>query len=207
MEELKHASNVELLSALTGDAAAHELLRRYQRLTDLARASFGELQQVDGVGRSRAAAIKAAFMLAQRLSGEAYPSGVLMDTPERVAEMLREANRLYTVEHLQVILVNTRRRLLSVHNVAQGTLDTVIVAPREVFKLAFQMNAAALILVHNHPSGDPSPSEADIKITRDFIRAGQILKIEVLDHIILGQRTDERPRDFVSLRETGYFTG
>jgi DNA repair protein RadC len=109
------------------------------------------------------------------------------------------------VEHFQVVLLNTRRRLIREEEVSQGTLDTILVHPREVFKLAIAANAAALVLVHNHPSGDPTPSEADIKVTRDLIRAGQLLKIEVLDHIILGRATHERPKDYVSLRELGYF--
>ena len=88
---------------------------------------------------------------------------------------------------------------------SQGTLDTLLVAPREVFQPAIVRRAAAIALVHNHPSGDPSPSEADIKVTRDLIRAGQLLKIEVVDHVILGRRTNERPCDFVSLRQLGYF--
>jgi DNA repair protein RadC len=88
---------------------------------------------------------------------------------------------------------------------SQGTLDRLLVHPREVFKAAIAANAAAVVLVHNHPSGDPTPSEADVKVTRDLIRAGQLLKIEVLDHVILGRATAERPKDFVSLRELGYF--
>jgi len=78
------------------------------------------------------------------------------------------------------------------------------VTAREVFLGAISRRASALILIHNHPSGDPTPSEADIKVTRDLIRAGQLLKIEVLDHVILGRRTEERPKDYVSLRELGY---
>jgi DNA repair protein RadC len=89
--------------------------------------------------------------------------------------------------------------------IGAGSLDMVFVHPRDVFKPVIVFNAAALVLVHNHPSGDPSPSEADIRMTRDIIRAGQLLKIEVLDHLILGQRTAERPRDFVSLKELGFF--
>jgi DNA repair protein RadC len=89
--------------------------------------------------------------------------------------------------------------------ISQGTLDTLLVHPREVFKPAIAANAAAIVLVHNHPSGDPTPSEADIKVTRDLIRAGQLLKIEVLDHIIIGRKTQERPKDYSSLRELGYF--
>jgi DNA repair protein RadC len=104
-----------------------------------------------------------------------------------------------------VVLLNTRRRLIRVETISQGTLDTILVHPREVFKSAIAANAAAVVLAHNHPSGDPTPSEADIKVTRDLIRAGQLLKIEVLDHVIIGRATQERPRDFVSLRELGYF--
>jgi DNA repair protein RadC len=92
-----------------------------------------------------------------------------------------------------------------VERLASGTLDTLLVHPREVFRAAVSSGAAALILAHNHPSGDPTPSEADIRVTRDLIRAGQLLKIEVLDHIILGRRVADRDRDYVSLRELGYF--
>ncbi len=205
MEDLQQASNRELLCALAGRKAADGLANRYGALTDLAQASFDELQLVTGVGRSKAAAIKAAFLLAQRLSRETYPAGVTLDTPERVAGLLREENRMHTVEHLQVVLLNTRRHLIGVEHISQGTLDTLLVSPREVFSPAIARRAAALILVHNHPSGDPVPSEADIRITRDLIRAGQLLKIEVLDHVILGRPTADRPRDFVSLRECGYF--
>jgi DNA repair protein RadC len=128
-----------------------------------------------------------------------------MDNPERIADLLREENRAYPVENFQVVLLNTRRKLIRVEKISQGTLDTILVSPREVFKYAISANAAALVLAHNHPSGDPTPSEADIKVTRDLIRAGQLLKIEVLDHVILGRATAERPKDYASLRELGYF--
>lgn len=206
MEQLEHASNIDLLSTLTGKSAAEALLHQYGGLTSLAQASFDELQHVKGIGRSKAAAIKSAFLLAQRLSKEAYPEAPLLDTPERVADLLREDNRLYLVENFQVVLLNTRRRLIGRINLSQGTLDTLLVHPRQVFRAAIAANAAAIVLAHNHPSGDPTPSEQDIKVTRDLIRAGQLLKIEVLDHVILGRRTAERPRDFVSLRESGFFT-
>jgi DNA repair protein RadC len=101
--------------------------------------------------------------------------------------------------------VNTRRRLIRIDEISQGLLDTLLVHPREVFKSAIAANAAAIVLVHNHPSGDPTPSEADIKVTRDLIRAGQLMKIEVLDHIILGRATAERSKDYTSLRELGHF--
>lgn len=199
------ASAAELLSSIAGKPQAEKLLSRYRTLTELAKASLHELHDIPGVGKSKAAAIKSAFLLAQKLSEERTPEAPLLDTPERVADLLRERNRLYEVEHFQVALLNTRRRLIEVQNLSQGTLDTILVHPREVFSGAITRKAAAIILVHNHPSGDPSPSEADIKVTRDLIRGGQLLKIDVLDHIILGKRTEERPRDFVSLRELGYF--
>ncbi|HOY60484.1 MAG TPA: JAB domain-containing protein [Verrucomicrobiota bacterium] len=104
---------------------------------------------------------------------------------------------------LQVIFLNTRRRMIGMRVLTQGTLDTLLVHPREVFRAAIAAGAAAIVVVHNHPSGDPTPSEQDIKVTRDLMRAGQLLKIELVDHIILGRRTEERPRDFISLREMG----
>lgn len=97
------------------------------------------------------------------------------------------------------LLVNTRRRIKGHHFVSIGTLDTILVHAREVFRAAVIAGAAAVLLMHNHPSGDPSPSEADIKVTRDLIRAGQLLKIDVLDHVIIGQGRE------VSLRQLGYF--
>jgi DNA repair protein RadC len=118
---------------------------------------------------------------------------------------MREANRLNGVEQFQVLLLNTRRRLIRAITISQGTLDTILVHPREVFKAAIAANAAAIVLVHNHPSGDPTPSEADVKVTRDLIRAGQLLKIDVLDHVILGSATKERTKDYASLRELGHF--
>ena len=206
MQLFEQADNTQLLSSLAGKPAAESLMERFGGLTNLAQASFDELQLTRGVGKSKAAAIKSAFLLAQRLSRELYPEGTLLDTPERMADLLREANRSYTVETFQVVFLNTRRRLLAVEAVSQGTLDTILVHPREVFSSAITRRASAIAIAHNHPSGDPTPSEADIKVTRDLIRAGQLLRIEVVDHIILGKRTDQRPKDYFSLREAGYFS-
>jgi DNA repair protein RadC len=98
-----------------------------------------------------------------------------------------------------VLLLNTRKRVKGHHLVSIGTMDTVLVHPREVFSVAVAMKAAAIVVIHNHPSGDPTPSEADIKVTRDLIRAGLLLKIEVLDHVVMGNPKHS------SLRELGYF--
>ena len=134
----------------------------------------------------------------------------IADTPERVVAYLREQIANSTaynsdVESLMVVYLNTRRRPIGWQIISTGTLDTLLVHPREVFKSAIVMNASGIVLAHNHPSGDPSPSEADIKVTRDIIRAGQLLKIELLDHVILGRATPERAKDYSSLRELGYF--
>jgi len=153
MGPLEQANNKELLAHLAGPSVAEELVRQYAGLTDLAQATFDELQNIKGIGEAKAAAIKSAFLLAQRLTRESYAESPLLDTPERVADLLREENRVYTVENFQVIFVNTRRRLIAVQNVSQGTLDTILVHPREVFAMAITKKAAALILVHNHPSG------------------------------------------------------
>ena len=182
-----------------------QLVRKFGSLGAMARASVDDLQTIRGVGRDKAVTLVAAFTLASKMAEELQRELPLLDTPEAVACLLREQNRLKNVETFQVLLVNTRRRLIRVEHVSQGTLDTILVHPREVFKSAIAARAAAVVLVHNHPSGDPTPSEADIKVTRDLIRAGQLMKMEVLDHVILGHATIERPKDYVSLRELGYF--
>jgi DNA repair protein RadC len=184
---------------------AEQMMSKYDSLEALARVSLDELRQIKGVGRAKAIALKSAFTLARRMAQELRAELPVLDNPDRIADLLREENRFYDVEHFQVLLLNTRRKLIRMEHVSQGTLDTLLVHPREVFKGAIAANASAIVLAHNHPSGDPTPSEADIKVTRDLIRAGQLLKIEVLDHVILGSRTHERDRDFVSLRELGYF--
>ena len=206
-------SNAELIAillriGLKGYSAIHiaqQLLVKFGTLDGLARAPLEELRQIKGVGRDKAVTLKAAFTLARKMAAEMRAESPLLDTPERIADLLREESRPQDVEQFRVVLLNTRRRLIGLETISQGTLDTLLVHPREVFKRAIAANASAVVLVHNHPSGDPTPSEADIKVTRDLIRAGQLLKIEVLDHIIIGRRTTERHKDYVSLRELGYF--
>ena len=183
-----------------------QLVQRYGSLDALARASWQDLAKVPGIGPDKAVTLVAAFSLARRLVEEVRADSPVLDNPEAVANLMREETRLRNAEVFQVLLLNTRRRLVGTPvKIADGTLDTILVHPREVFRPAIENNAAAVVLVHNHPSGDPTPSDADINVTRDLIRAGQLLKIEVLDHVILGRATPERPKDYVSLRELGYF--
>src|SRR5579871_6880063 len=184
---------------------AEQMLAKFNSLEKLSRASVADLRQVKGVGRDKAVTLVAAFALARQMARELQQESPTLDNPEAVVALLREENRQYQVEQFTVLLLNTRRKLISVEKISQGTLDTILVHPREVFKSAISANASAIVLVHNHPSGDPTPSESDIKVTRDLVRAGQVLKIEVLDHIIIGCASAERAKDYSSLRELGYF--
>ena len=211
-DALNHAELVGILlrTGLRGANAVEigqQLVQKYGSLGALAQASLDDLQTVKGIGRDKAVTLAAAFALARKMAKELRQDAPILDTPEAVANLMREDTRLRNVETFQILLLNTRRRLIQVAKIADGTLDTILVHPREVFKPAIAANAAAIILLHNHPSGEATPSEADIKVTRDLIRAGQLLKIEVLDHIILGRATRERPKDYMSLRELGYFAG
>jgi DNA repair protein RadC len=182
---------------------ADELVNKFCTLDALARASLENLREVKGIGRDKAIALKSAFTLAARMAQELQSEAVLLDTPEQVADYLRDENRAYEVEHFQAVLLNSRRKLIKVEHISQGLVDSILVHPREVFRGAIAANACSVVLVHNHPSGDPMPSEADIRVTQDLVRAGQLLKIAVTDHIILGHRTPGNSRGYVSLREMG----
>jgi DNA repair protein RadC len=193
------------LKGVSAIQIGEELLQKFQTLTALERASISQLRETKGIGRDKAIALKSAFTLARRMAAELHGEAPVLDAPGCVADYLREQNRSYEVEHFQAVLLNVRRKLIRVEIISQGLVDSILVHPREVFRPAIAANASALVLVHNHPSGDPTPSEADIRVTRDLIRAGQLLKIEVLDHVIIGRRAAENGRDYVSLRELGFF--
>jgi DNA repair protein RadC len=209
-DALSHAELIAILlrTGLKGANAVEigrQLLQKFGTLRALAQASVADLRQVRGIGRDKAVTLVAAFALARQMARELQYESPVLDNPENVVRLLRELNLVKNVETLQVLLLNTRKRLIRVEEVSDGTLDTLLVHPREVFKSAIAANAAAIVLAHNHPSGDPTPSDADIKVTRDLIRAGQLLKIEVVDHVILGRATAARAKDYSSLRELGHF--
>ena len=209
-DALKDSELIAILlrTGMKGQSAiqiGEQILKKFGSFESLASAPLDDIRQIKGVGRDKAIALKAAFTLAKRMAASLRHESPVLDNPDRIADLLREENRGLDIETFQVVLLNTRKRLIRVEKISSGTLDTLLVHPREVFKRAISASAACVVLAHNHPSGDPTPSEADIKVTRDLIRAGQLLKIEVLDHIILGSATQDRARDFVSLRELGYF--
>lgn len=206
-------SQAELLSVVLrtgfkGTSAVelgHHLIHEFGSLEELSRASMDRLRQIKGIGHEKAATLKAAFELARRLTHETRRALPVMDTPSAIANTLRDEMSSLEVERFVVVLLNTRRRLIRVEEISRGLLDSVLVHAREVFRPAISANAHAVVLAHNHPGGDPTPSEADVRTTRDLIRAGQLLKIEVLDHVILGKKTEGQHKDYCSLRELGHF--
>ena len=209
-DALRNADLLAILlrTGLKGRSAiqvAEELVARFGQLKGLATASLDELCTVKGVGRDKAVTLKAAFTLAQRMARELHADLPVMDAPEKVAALLRDEIREHEVEHFHALLLNTRRRLIRREMLSKGTLDSTVVHPREVFRGAIAANASAVVLVHNHPSGDPQPSEADIRVTRDLICGGQVLQVDVVDHVIMGRATAERPCGHCSLRDLGYF--
>jgi DNA repair protein RadC len=177
---------------------AQKLLSRFGSLKGVATASAEELSEMKGIGPAKAAQLKAAVELAKRV--ELYPETerkLIIKTAEDVVRVVKKDLRGKKKEHFLTLLLDARNRLIKSAEVSVGSLDASIVHPREVFKEAVSASAASVIFVHNHPSGDPQPSEDDIKLTRRLVEAGEIMGIEVLDHLILGDR------DHLSLKSKG----
>lgn len=151
----------------------------------LAVAGFDELKSIKGIGLAKAAQIKAALELGRRLA--AYiPSNPVIRCPSDVAVLLMEEMRYLEREEFRVVMLNTKNHVIGIHTASVGDLNSSIVHPREIFKEPIRRTAASVILVHNHPSGDPSPSDEDIRVTNRLREAGKLLGIEVLDHLIVG---------------------
>ena len=183
---------------------AHQLLLDYGSLAALARAPVAELAHRRGMGRIKAQVVQAALELAHRLAEEAAPARARIRTPEDAARLLRSRSGQRETEAFWVLLLDTKNQLQRPPlEISTGLLNASLAHPREVFKEAIRSLSAAIVLAHNHPSGDPTPSAEDLRITRQLVEAGRIVDIPVLDHVILGRRGEEREKDFVSLRETG----
>ena len=148
--------------------------------------------------------IQAALELAQRLSRESVGRNPLVRGPEQAAAVLRERARVLDREVLWALFLNRKSELIcEPQQLSEGTFSSSLVDPRVIFKEALERAAHAVILLHNHPSGDPTPSEQDINITKQLIDAGRIMDIRLLDHVVLGRRREGQASDFVSLREAG----
>jgi DNA repair protein RadC len=183
---------------------SQRLLSAFGSLTALAKASVREIQSINSVGPVKAQMIKAAMELAQRLTRESIGESPLITTPEQAATVLRERARILQHEIFWALMLDTKNRLIGEpRQISQGTLNSSLVHPRELFKKAVEHSCAAMILAHNHPSGDPTPSAEDIKVTKQLITAGEVMGIKVLDHIVIGHRKNHNSSDFLSLRESG----
>ena len=166
---------------------AQKLISRFGSLKGIDSASLEELCKVNGIGLAKATQLKAAFELSRRLEGSSEPGKrVTIHNPEDIVREVEGRLKGKKKEHFLTLPLNTRNQLLDVVVVSIGSLDTSIVHPREAFKEAISASAAAVIFVHNHPSGDPQPSAEDIKLTKRLVEAGEVLGIDVLDHIIIG---------------------
>jgi len=176
---------------------ASRLLAHFGGLPGLARASITELQAVKGVGPAKAIEIKAALELGRRLLAAAPEERAQITSPADAANLLMSEMMFLEQENLRLILMDTRSRVLSSPTIYVGSLNTSVIRIGELFRAAIKENAAAFIVAHNHPSGDPSPSPEDVNVTRQLVQAGKLLDIPLLDHIIIGRQR------FVSLKERG----
>lgn len=176
---------------------AERTLAHFGGLPGIARASIKELTQVKGIGPAKAVEIKASLELGRRLIATTPQERPTVTSPADAANLLMTEMSLLEQEHLRLVLLDTRNHVLSMPTIYIGSLNTSVVRVGELFRAAIKENAAALIVVHNHPSGDPSPSPEDVQVTGQIVSAGKLLDVDVLDHIIIGRQR------FVSLKERG----
>jgi len=196
--------SILLRSGVLGISAVElgqQLLKRYGSLGGLSRCSVDELAKIKGIGYARAIQLIAAFGLAARLSVESVRKERI-DSPERVFQLLGLEMRALTKESLRVVLLDTRYQLMRVEEISRGTVNESIAHPRDIFCPVFTAAAYAFILVHNHPSGDPAPSEADRRLTTRLSEAARLLQVQLLDHVILGTADNGRAPWF-SFKQTG----
>lgn len=189
-------SNAELLAIVLRSGSskqsvlslASSLLVRHGGLGGLARLSFSDLVNEPGLGEAKAAEIRAVFQIAARMQALEVGERAVIRSPQDVNALLGGEMAPFEQEHMRVLLINTRNQVMAVPEIYIGNVSSAVVRASEVFREAVRQNAPSIILVHNHPSGDPSPSPDDIRLTRDLVTAGEHLDIQVLDHIVIGER-------------------
>ena len=178
---------------------ASELITRFGGLHGLARTSAAEIAQVKGMSRLKAAQLKAAIELGQRTTASAPDERPQITCPADAARILMPEMSMLEQEHLRVMLLDTRNRVISIVDLYKGSLNTSMVRVCEIFREAIRRNCAAVIMAHNHPSGDPSPSSEDATLSAECVQAGKLLDIEVLDHLVFGGIG----HGYVSMKERG----
>lgn len=192
----------ELLAVMFGNNTAaiidaEHILSEFGHLSGIAQASFDELMRTPHFGPTRVAMMKAAFELGRRLLVSSPADRQRILDPGQAANMLMPEMMLLEQEHLRTILLDTKNRVISIPTIYIGSVNHAAVRVGEVFREAIRANAVAMIVVHNHPSGDPTPSPDDVQVTRMIVEAGKLLHIDVLDHMIIGRQR------WVSLKERG----
>jgi DNA repair protein RadC len=198
-------SSAELLAILLrvgvrGENAVQvgqRLLQAFGGLGGLHRAPFEDLVRQRGMGEAKAAQIKAAIELGRRLTIESPEERPTINSPADAAALVQYEMSALEQEHLRVLLLDTRNHVLDISEVYRGSVNSSQVRVGEVFKAAVRRGAPAILVVHNHPSGDPTPSPDDVAVTRAFVQAGKLLDIEVLDHLVIGRGR------YVSMKERG----
>jgi DNA repair protein RadC len=199
----ENLSNIELLAIIIGTGTRSEttlelsqrILTEFKSLGALGVSTLEELLEIDGIGEAKAAKVLASLELGKRLSRASPTVRRTIESPQDVVEVLMPGMRYLDREHFKALILNTKNQILRIVNVSVGSLNSSVVHPRELYKMVIRHNGAAVIVAHNHPSGDPTPSTEDIILTKRLIKAGRILGIELLDHIILGDG------HFVSLKK------
>jgi DNA repair protein RadC len=189
------------MKGLNAVELARQILLKYGSLAALARSSVPELARIKGIGLAKAVQLAAAFGLGQRLAFETISSQT-MDRPELIHQLLGAEMRALDRESLRAVLLDTKHHLIRVEEISLGTLNESMAHPREVFRPVFVHAAFAFVLVHNHPSGDPTPSDSDRRLTRRLVEAAALLQIRLIDHIIIGAPGEGR-LPYFSFAEAG----
>jgi len=199
-------SHAELLAILIRTGTKNQsavqlstnLLQQCGSLRELVDMSVDELTAIKGIGQAKALQLLAGIELGKRVARSRLGEVVTVRSPHDAAMYMMEEMRYLKKEHFVCLFLNTKNHIIGKETLSMGTLNASLVHPREVFRAAIRSSSASIICLHNHPSGDPSPSKEDIQITQRLVEAGTLLGIEILDHLIIG---DDK---FVSLKEQGY---
>ncbi len=178
------------------------LLQRFGNLEELGKCTVSEISTMKGIGKAKAVFLKAAFAIHERVNTQSIQRHPL-DTPERIYQYMAERVRYLNVEVLYGLALDTKLRLIRCYEVSSGLLSQTLIHAREVYREAISSSAAHVVLVHNHPSGDPKPSPDDIRTTREMVQAGKIVGIPLLDHVIIGFPSEHNPHGHISLKQMG----